>query len=69
MQKSLRITFENSLLDTLTKQGYVIRPRGRWGLEVWGTNLVDHFVLTYDVTLMDLVDIVYLDPKHQQHVS
>lgn len=69
MQKNTLSPLENTVLDTLTKQGYVIRSHGQYSLEVWGKNLNDHFVLTYDANQHDLVDVVYLDSQYSQYSS
>lgn len=64
MQTATLSSLEFTFLETLRKQGYVVRPRGRYSLEVWGTNLTDHFVFTYDLNQRDLVDIVFFDPRY-----
>lgn len=53
-------SFETTFLENLTKQGYVIRPRGKYSLEIWGANLADHYLLTYNPEHKNLCDVVQI---------
>ncbi len=69
MQPAPFSSVEVTFLETLKRQGYVVRPRGRYSLEVWGTNLTDHFVFTYDLNQRDLIDVVFFDPRYVAYPS